>query len=251
MAHLPTSLLYLEDMHSVEGTAQVQAVESADGGKTAIVLDRTIFYPQGGGQPFDTGEIALSDGTAAFEVLEVRMREGGIVHHIGAFKRGVFPAGAEVVVHVDAARRMLNSRLHTAGHLMDAALRNIGRFMLPGKGYHYPVGAYVEYEGIIPEGEREKIRADLENETDRLIAAGYAVRIVNATKEEVGGLCGFCPEYVNAMPAGAPVRVVFVGEGYGCPCGGTHVKDVKEIDRLTIAKIAVKGGKTRVSYSVE
>ncbi len=69
-------------------------------------------------------------------------------------------------------------RLHSAGHLLDAALRNLGRGdLVPDKGYHFPDGPYVEYVGAIEEGDREALVARLNEEVERLIAANSSVVI--------------------------------------------------------------------------
>ncbi len=240
-----TRLLYLEDMHRLEAAATVQAVEDLDDGRTAVVLDETVFYPQGGGQPADTGVLEGTD--ARFEVRDVRLREG-VVYHIGHFDTGRFEPGQTVRLRVDAERRHLHSRLHSAGHLIDVALRNLGWHLVPGKGYHFPDGPYVEYEGVLPVEDREAVRQRLEAECNRLIQAGSTVTVRWVSPGQVEALCGYVPD---SIPREGPVRVVFVAGPLGCPCGGTHVRDIREIGRLRVLKVRASGGKTRVSYAVE
>ncbi len=100
-------------------------------------MDGTIFYPQGGGQPYDQGVIESAKGK--FLVEEVRFVDG-IVKHIGMFERGSFEKGDEVTCHVDKARRDLHSRLHSAGHIVDMGMTELGLGWIPGKGYHFPDG---------------------------------------------------------------------------------------------------------------
>ncbi len=138
----PTSLTYLEDMSLLALEAEVLAVEEEEG-KTVVVLDQTIFYPQGGGQPFDQGFIRSA--SAVFKVEEVRFVDG-IVKHVGMFEQGNFSAGETVQCEVDAERRLLHARLHSAGHVVDLALLEFPNIhWKPGKGYHFPQGPYVEY----------------------------------------------------------------------------------------------------------
>lgn len=241
----PTRLLYLEDMHRLEAEAAVQVVLDLDDGRTAVLLDQTVFYPQGGGQPSDMGVLEAAD--ARFEVQDVRLREG-IVYHIGRFETGRFEPGQTVRLRVDAGRRRLHDRLHSAGHLIDVALRNLGWHLVPGKGYHFPDGPYVEYMGVLPKEDEKAIRQRLEAECNRLIQTGSVVTVRFVAPDEVETLCGYVPDYI---PREGPVRVVFVAGPLGCPCGGTHVRDIREIGRLRILKVRVSGGRTRVRYAVE
>lgn len=107
-----TKLVYMEDMQLLEAEAYVDAIEQKDD-KTIVYLDKTIFYPQGGGQPYDTG--TMTAGNITFVVEEVRYNEGS-VQHIGHFEGGKFMTDETVVCHLDTGRRVLNTRLHSAGH---------------------------------------------------------------------------------------------------------------------------------------
>ncbi len=237
-----TKLLYLEDGSKVDAKAIVLSAGEING-KTSIVLDQTIFYAQGGGQPFDTGRIENSNGV--FKVEEVRKKDG-VVNHVGIFESGKFEIGGEVKLFVDSERRALNSKLHSAGHVIDAAVRNIGLKLIPGKGYHFPDGPYVEYEGEIPLENREEIRAKLEVEVNRLISSDSEVKVQTVGYRTVEALCDFVPSYLS--PADNSIRIVTVAGEFGCPCGGTHVKNISEIGSVKIPKISAKSGKTRVSY---
>jgi Ser-tRNA(Ala) deacylase AlaX len=105
-----------------------------------------VFHPQGGGQPSDTGLIVFSGSDLKFSVQDVRSKDG-IVLHYGVFE-GSNPEsgidsekGKEVYLTVDESRRKLNSRLHSAGHLLDMCMQKVGLGHLePGKGYHFPDG---------------------------------------------------------------------------------------------------------------
>jgi Ser-tRNA(Ala) deacylase AlaX len=113
---------------------------------------QTIFHPQGGGQPTDVGIIQSPTGN--FTVTKVEMRkEDNVILHLGTFANADtsgFTAGATVSLVVDEATRRLNARIHSAGHLLDAAMRNTGRTdLVPSKGYHFPSGPYVEYVGSV------------------------------------------------------------------------------------------------------
>ncbi len=145
-----THLSYFVDMFLLEQKAVVLAVENYQDGRLVLILDRTIFYPQGGGQPYDTG--VIGNDVAEFNVEEVRNFDGR-VFHIGKFLKGSFNSGDEVICRVDRERRLLNSIYHSAGHLIDVALENLGYILEPSKGHHFPDGAYDEYNAEITQSE--------------------------------------------------------------------------------------------------
>ena len=86
----PTELLYMTDMAATEGSATVQSVVGLEG-KSIVFLDQTLFYAQGGGQPYDKGTI--TSPSATFEVEEVRYMDGGVIKHSGQFSSGRFTEG--------------------------------------------------------------------------------------------------------------------------------------------------------------
>ena len=152
--------------------------EPKDGGPThVVVLDRTIAYPAGGGQPSDTGRI-VSPNAVAFVVTSVASTRDGTVTHLGSFEtEGATPFAVddEVTVTVDADRRLLHARIHSAGHLLDVAMTNIGfgpNVMVPAKGLHQPDQAYVEYTGKVDGLDKDKLMADLKAELTSLVTAG-------------------------------------------------------------------------------
>jgi Ser-tRNA(Ala) deacylase AlaX len=168
-----TELLYLKDYRALSCQARVLDVREEEGnGRSVVVLDQTIFYPQGGGQPYDQGYI--ESPSARLRVEEVRYNDGA-VNHIGVFVvrsdspqgSGSFAEGDEVVCTVDKERRELLSRIHSAGHVVDWAVLNLGLPWKPGKGYHFPDGPYVEYEGIIEESNREDATARRYDKSDQ------------------------------------------------------------------------------------
>lgn len=122
--------------------ANVLSVHPADDGKADIVLDQTCFYARGGGQDWDQGEIKSSSGV--FIVEEVRLDEAGTVHHVGYFTHEPFRVGDDVACEVDHKRRSINTRLHSAAHVIDMAVADLGLDWVGTKGQHYPHLSAVE-----------------------------------------------------------------------------------------------------------
>lgn len=234
-----TNLLYLNDTYLFEHLASVNDVVENEFG-TALVLNQTIFYPQGGGQPSDIGTIVSESGK--FEVISVRLNENGIVFHYGEFTEGAIKVGETVNLSIDQENRLQFAKIHSAGHLLDCAVEIVGLDLIPTKGYHFADGSYVEYEGVIESD--DDIKHKLQVAIDELIAQNLKVEIVDYTSEEA------LARDIHA-PAGKSVRVVNF-EGFdACGCGGTHIQSSKEIGQIIIRKIKSKKGNTRISYAVE
>ena len=158
--------------------------------------------------------------------------------------------------HVDEAKRRLYARVHSAGHLLDVAMNKAGRSDLkPGKGFHQPVGAYVEYIGGIDAKEKDALLKALNEHCKNLIETTPLDKPVFkkvCTYEEADAelaRAGGVPSYI---PQGSSLRVLkLVDEDYGCPCGGTHVPHVRDIAEINVTKIQKKGKNVRVSYGVK
>ncbi len=238
----PTKLTYLEDFTIL--VAEAKVLESLrENDKDVVILDQTIFYPQGGGQPYDRGSINGSSGK--FTVEEVRFVEG-VVKHIGVFLSGAFKPGEKVQCIVDKERRELHSRLHSAGHVLDMAMAELRPDWVPGKGYHFPEGPYIEYAGSLGDSDRDALKAEVETLCKKFIAEDRVTKLVFMNKEKMKEVCRHVPEY---LPEGKPARVVMFGD-FGVPCGGTHVGHLGEIKEIRIRKIKQEGEKVKVGYGV-
>ena len=227
-----TELLYMKNMEQMQCSSKIIGSHQNEG-KNILMLDQTIFYPQGGGQPYDTGMIKSIDGHFVFQVQEVRFIEG-VVHHIGIIENGELSVGMEVNCFIDEERRKLNTRLHSAGHLIDMALKEMSIDWIPGKGYHFPQGAYVEYSGNISNLDVENLKSEIGQKCNEIISRNIETKLVFDE---------------HKLQNGKSMRTVFYGE-YGIPCGGTHVSNLKEIISIGIRKIKKEKDAIRVSYSV-
>lgn len=196
---------------------------------TKILTDQTVFYPQGGGQPSDKG--IMTDGVTVFNVQSV-FNDSGTIIHKGAFIPGQqFKVGQTVKLNVDAVLRTLHNKNHTAGHLVDYALYNLGYTLISDKAYHFPQGPYVEYQGILEQNEREQLLPKLEKAVNDLISQALPVNIM----------------LINNDPQ---KRAMVVSNFQPILCGGTHVLNTKDIGQVTIRKIKNEKGNLRVSYAV-
>jgi Ser-tRNA(Ala) deacylase AlaX len=230
-----TKLKYFQDTYLFQSKAVLVDIiqEESFADKQILILDETIFYPQGGGQPSDTGFIFNNDKTVIFEVEKTLFNPDGQVWHIGNFTQGKFQIGDEIILEIDEQKRRLNSKNHTAGHLIDWAIESLDLGLKANKGFHFPEGSYVEYQGEIEN--TEEILKQIENRANEIILENPKIEFVFENSQH---------------ESGKPMRIMKV-EGYkNCPCGGTHIKEVNEIGKIQIRKIQAKKGNVRISYQV-
>jgi len=224
----------MEYMEQLECSSTIIDITKNEQGANVLILDQTVFYPQGGGQPYDTGIIQSPDKSFVFNVTEVRFIDG-LVHHIGNIEKGSPSTGLVVGCIIHPERRKINTRLHSAGHLIDIALKKLSIDWQPGKGYHFPEGAYVEYFGSLDKYDTEQLKQDIEKECSIMIEQNVKTKIVfnDSTHEN-----------------GKPRRTVFYGDS-GIPCGGTHVNNLAQIKKILIRKIKKSKESIRISYDIE
>ena len=222
----------------------------------AITTEKTIFHPQGGGQPSDVGEIKNAAGLM-FVVSAVRMdavRDGQVLH-VGRFNstgaNEVFNKGDTVEQAIDVDKRLLYSRLHTAGHVLGSAVRHLLEDEIKGfdelKASHFPDSAACEFHGLI--GGDQKAR--IQTKVDEFIAAKMPVEIDWWDEEDFkkNGLERLTPDR-SLAPPGEKFRVVKIVGAEVYPCGGTHVPTTDLCGKTTVKKIARSKGTSRVSYTV-
>ncbi|MGE3772568.1 MAG: alanine--tRNA ligase [Gammaproteobacteria bacterium] len=210
--------------------APVAALEAGASG--IVVLDRTPFYAESGGQVGDRGR--LVSGEAVFEVADTR-KQGGLHLHVGTLKLGRLATGAEVKAEVDEARRTPTRSNHSATHLLHAALRQV-------------LGTHVEQKGSLVSPERLRfdfahtgaLTAEELNEIEilvnREVRANHPVdtRLMNYRQAlEAGAMALFGEKY------GDEVRVLRMGEFSVELCGGTHVARTGDIG---LFRIVSEGG---------
>jgi misacylated tRNA(Ala) deacylase len=228
-----TDELFREDATLQRCEARVLAVDAG-----GIRLDRTVFYPQGGGQAGDAGVLRLSDGR---EVRIVDTKKGttpGEIVHLPAPDADVsmLTPGAEVSAIIDWQRRHRHMRFHTATHLLCALIPH------PVDGCSITADyARLDFHMIEPL-DKEALTAGLA----RLVAEAHAVSHRWITEAELDAN----PQLVRSMSVQPPrghgrVRVMDVDGVDLQPCGGTHVANTAEIGRVVVTKIEKKSAKTR------
>ncbi|MBN9543652.1 MAG: hypothetical protein J0G32_07685 [Alphaproteobacteria bacterium] len=208
--------LYFNDTYLFETNSQITRNSEDEFGKY-LILSKTIFHPQGGGQPSDNGIIQTNDNN--IRVLHVKQVAGEIRHY---HESESVTENEMCYIKIDEARRMLNAKYHSAAHLLGNIVESISIAQVR-KGHAYPGEAYIEAYGNIALNETA-----LENMVSEVIQNDLAIIIDN------NDLC----------------RTVQIGDYPKIPCGGTHVVSTKEIGIIKIKKITHKKNITRISFEV-
>ncbi|MEK7599819.1 MAG: alanine--tRNA ligase-related protein [Patescibacteria group bacterium] len=242
---MATKLLYLEAFDIVSCEAQVVSVDKAEDGRDVVILDQTCFYPRGGGQDWDTGTVKAEGGS--FSVEEVRLDEHGVVHHIGNLE-GKLSVGQSVQCEVNKSTRQLNTKLHSAGHLVDMAMQDLQPEWIPARGAHYPHMSFVEYQVPQEAQVNEEFKAIVQARVSELSKSAYDNQLLFMSKDEMTKYCRHVPDN---LPSNKPSRIVLYSDDFGIPCGGTHVKKAQDVGDITITKIKIKKGLAKVSYAVD
>ncbi|PYC16732.1 hypothetical protein DMX02_21255 [Pseudomonas jessenii] len=201
--------------HSDDLKANVEVLDcTPHENEFAVVLRATLFHPQGGGQPCDTGWIDES------QVLRVVQEPDRIVHYVDRpVKLGM------TCIRVDGERRNFNTRMHSAGHLIGHFVQAMG--WMPIKAHHWPDEGRVQFKpgDAAQEVDTETVQTGIdhwiEHDLPRLTSLREGAR-------EIG---------FGELPA------------YGC--GGTHVRSLKDLGTVTIASLSQKKGTLSVHYSVD
>ena len=227
-----TEEVFRQDAYARSCEARVTAVDEA-----GIRLDRTVFYPLGGGQPGDSGELVLHDGTA-IRIVDTRKGTAPdeIVHVPEASTDPAF-AGSGVTARIDWDRRHRLMRIHTCLHLLCSLIPApvTGGSIRDGSG---------RLDFDLPESTLDK--QDLTTRLNRLVAEDHPVNPRWISEEELDAN----PSLVRTMSVAPPrgrgsVRLLDI-EGVDLqPCGGTHVASTGEIGPVRVTKIEKKGRQNR------
>jgi misacylated tRNA(Ala) deacylase len=227
--------IFREDAYRREAEAGVTSVDAA-----GIRLERTVFYPRGGGQAGDAGTLEAPGGATIAIADTVKAETPGDIVHVPAPGQEELLArlhpGDAVVARIDWERRYRHMRFHTATHLLCAIVPHQTNGCSITAQY-----ARLDFDMVEPL-EREA----LERELARLVAEAHDVRTVWITDAELDAK----PELVRTMsvqpPRGAGrVRLLEIDGVDLQPCGGTHVANTREIGGLRVAKIEKKSARTR------
>jgi alanyl-tRNA synthetase len=220
--------------------------EAIAGSEIELVLDRTPFYAEGGGQLADGGEIKLANG-AVIEIIDVQSPLPGLIVHRGVVKSGLVKSTEQAIAEIDLQRRLAISRAHTATHMVHKAFREAlgetatqaGSENAPGRfRFDFPSTSAVPVS----------VLNDVESRVNSLLISNLPVHAEVMSQSEakaVGAMALFGEKY------GDQVRVVSVGDWAKELCGGTHVKGSGELGLVKLlSESSIGAGVRRVEALV-
>ena len=225
-----TDKIYSLDAYAAATDAVVVEVDEDD---KRILLDRTVFYPGGGGQPFDTGHVRLGDDW--LRVVRVTEDASGVWHWL---EGGLPVAGSRVRGEVDWVRRLLLMRTHTAMHALCGVMWR--RFKAPVTGGNMKPGeGRLDFE--LPTWDPED-KIPIERALNHELAKALPVRISFLSRAEADRDPSLIRTKVNLLPSDLrEVRVVDIVDLDRQADAGTHVNSTREVGRVAIRKIESKG----------
>jgi len=225
-----TRRIYSTDSYARTVTASVVDLDADEG---RVLLDQTVFYPGGGGQPCDVGELWIGDDRLM--VTKVAQDSAGVWHWV---EGGLPSVGTEIVGNVDWRRRYLLMRTHTAMHALCGVVW--GRFQSPVTGGNMEPGkGRLDFE--LPQWDPED-KVPIETELNRQLAQNRAVEVSFLPRAEADLDPSLIRTKANLLPASlTEVRVIDIVGLDRQADGGTHVDETHEVGQIRIRKVESKG----------
>jgi Ser-tRNA(Ala) deacylase AlaX len=237
-----TLLLYLLNTYQFEGESKVVGY-GCDAKGSYVILNETIFYPQGGGQPSDIGTIETIDGLV-LNVYFVSFLNGKVYHYIKE-NTNALECGKTCFMKIDSERRLKNAKSHTSGHLLASIVEKIAPELVAFKGYHFPEGPYVEFKGKLT----SLSNTDLIQKVTEISREKIALNVQVMAKEVDHEVLQNLKATEFQLQKGKKARVVEIDGFEAVPCGGTHLKELSELKEVSIRKIQAPKDGTRISYA--
>ena len=229
------SALYLTDSYVKEFEAAVESVKD----DKYIVLNSTYFYPNGGGQPFDTG--VISTNGQDYPVVFVGKFEGKISHEVG---KGGLQVGDKVFGRIDWDRRYRLMRMHTAAHIIDAILYNEAKALCTGNQLGTDKSR-IDFSLDVLDRDKIQQYIDMANEW---VQKAIDVKIYFLPREEALKIPGVVKLAAVMPPEVKELRIVEIPGIDLQADGGTQVKNTSEIDKISLVSVENKGKNNRRMY---
>ncbi|MFP3667800.1 alanyl-tRNA editing protein [Priestia sp. SIMBA_032] len=226
--------LFLENSYQTSCETFIEEIN-----ENKVVLNQTVFYPSGGGQPFDTG--ILKQGNNEFKVIKVKREQGKIIHYL---EDATNLSVGEVAAQIDWDRRYRFMRYHTLLHVIAGHLYNkFGALATSNEIYEDNRARIdIKFEEEVP----EDYFAVMEKEIHDIIEENHLISTRSLSREEVEKIPGSIKTVINLLPKSIQtIRLVDISELDEQACGGTHIKSTNEIGDFSFTKIKNKGKNTK------
>lgn len=227
-----TERLYEDNAYEVAFSAEVISVTPVKDG-AEVVLSRTCFFPEEGGQSADRGTLM------GLPVIDVQIRDGVITHTVGAVDAcDAFRVGETVTGQIDWEFRFRNMQMHSAEHICSGLVHS--HFGFANVGFHLSENsATMDYNGELT---KEQVEA-IETEVNRIIVEGRRIKAWYPSPEELKTL-----PYRSKKELTGPVRIVEIEGTDFCACCATHVRSTSEIGLFKVVSSERYKGGTRLHY---
>jgi len=236
---MSTQLSYFEDTYKFEDFAIIKLIGKDENGYF-LILNQTIFYPQGGGQPSDRGAIEVGD--VVIPIHSVKCVENEVRHYTNQSYSHL--VGQKGKCSLDQEPRLLHAKLHTSGHLISNIIENLYPCWKATKGHHFPGQCYIEFAS--KKSDLDNISLELvHREIEKFIEANSLITVKQISSQSFQEQC---PNMTYSIPSDQPIRVMRIGDFPFSPCGGTHVTSLKELEGLEISKFKIKNNILKIYY---
>ena len=237
-----TVLSYFKDTYKFNDKATIKASGKDENGYF-IILDQTVFYPQGGGQPSDRGLIEI--GGIVIPIHIVKFVANDVKHYTDQNYSHL--VGQTGICSIDQEMRLLHAKLHTSGHLISNIIEKLYPDWRAVKGHHFPDQCYVEF---LSENEDSNNIISNEIVNDKIKQALEKDDLLTAFEVSGSKLEELCPNLTYSIPNNQSARIVRIGDFPFSPCGGTHVKSLRELKGLQVTKYKIKNNIMKINYQL-
>ncbi len=238
---MKTRQLYLHDSYLKDMEATIMQVEPESDNRFRLILDATVFYPMGGGQPTDQGTL-MTDSWSA-HVYQVMMKEGELWHYIESAKAP--SVGLKVKGTINWERRFKHMRLHSAGHIVDFAIFLLGyspKVLMPLKGDHGKK-PFIVYTGSLTEDITQRLQEKVNELTEKKLKFSWLFQPLEDLQKEAIYL-------QPGLPPDKPLRTLKLETVGAVADGGTQVHTTDEVGKVIITAIETKDNQTIVKYQI-
>lgn len=239
---MKTKPLYLNDSYLKEMDTQVLEVIPEGTNQYRLLIEETVFYPMGGGQPTDQGKLIAKDWQA--NIYQVLMKNGEIWHYL---KTPIAPKVSNSIHGViDWERRYKNMRVHSAGHVIDFALHLLNyspKQLFPLKADHGKK-PFIVYHGVLNEDIKEKLEKKANELIDKNLKFSWTFQPLKDMQKEA---IYFQP----GLPMDKPLRTLRLETVGAVADGGTQVHATQEVGKITIDAIKTQNGQTIIHYALQ
>lgn len=232
-----TKILCLDDSYLKECDAEVQSVSGRE-----IILDRTIFYPRGGGQPSDRGKMISGSGIGT-RVVEVVKKDGQVIHALESEDHGL-NVGSRVHLVLDWERRFCLMRMHTAAHVLGSIMFNDLGALISGNQLDTDKS---RFDFTLSQFDREKFDIAV-GKANEALSRDVPLKIYSVPRDEAMKIPGVVKLAGALPPSISELRIVEIPGIDIQADGGTHVRNLKEVGRIEIQKLENKGKDNRRIY---